>query len=127
MKHKNRYIKAEKWGKWAERLCILLLLLKGYSIVARHFTTGRGTGAGEIDIIAKRGNLLAFIEVKARKDYTIAAESITPHQQKRIYKSASVFLKFNSKYETMNIRFDAMLVVPWQCPKHIIDAWREGL
>ncbi|MCA1907094.1 MAG: YraN family protein, partial [Magnetospirillum sp.] len=52
-------------GKRAEIMAAWWLRLKGYAILARGWTNRRGSGAGEIDIVAKRGRLLVFVEVKA--------------------------------------------------------------
>lgn len=74
---KQRRKRAQAWGVTAEYLCLLLLVCKGYSILAlRHRNS-----MGEIDIIAVRGKILAMIEVKARASETDALESVT--MQKR--------------------------------------------
>lgn len=108
------------WGKIAESLCVWTLRLKGYKILARRF---RGPG-GEIDIIAKRGQCLAFIEVKARADLLTAATALSAYQQKRIEKTAHFFLSRNERWKVESVRFDVMLVTPWGLPHHIVDAWR---
>lgn len=51
-------------GHRAEFLARLLFRLKGYRILAANYVSGRGTHAGEVDFIAKRGNVLVFVEVK---------------------------------------------------------------
>lgn len=111
-------------GRLAEMAAALWLRLKGYSILARHVTTGRGTGAGEIDIIARRGNLLAFIEVKARPDFAQAAQAIGPQQRRRIARAAEAFLARRPELAHCAMRFDAVLVSPWRPLRHISDAWR---
>ena len=68
---------ARRHGRWAEIVSLWLLRLKGYSIVAHGHVTGRGTGAGEIDIVARRGRLLAFVEVKSRSSRSLAATAIS--------------------------------------------------
>jgi putative endonuclease len=62
---------AEKFGRFAETLAAWSLRIKGFRIIARGFRTP----VGEIDIIARRGGLLVFIEVKARRNITDAAAS----------------------------------------------------
>src|SRR3979409_1473941 len=80
-------------GRAAERLAILALSLTGYRILARHLKFGpRNTGLGEIDIVARRGRVIAFIEVKSRADWGRAAESILARQRQRIARAASTFL-----------------------------------
>ena len=68
-----RRIKAWRRGRWAERRAALFLRLKGFRIIAR----GYKSPVGEIDIVARRGNLLAFVEVKARATLDGAAEALT--------------------------------------------------
>ena len=85
---RRSYQEAERHGQRAEFLCRLLLRLKGYRILARHWKCS----SGEIDVVARRGRVLAFIEVKARDDVTTAAESLSPKQQARIGRAAAQFL-----------------------------------
>ena len=63
----------EAWGRWAESLAAWSLRLRGYRIVARRFRTP----LGEIDLIAQRGRLVAFVEVKARTDLEQALVALT--------------------------------------------------
>lgn len=111
-------------GLGAETLAVWWLRLRGFSIVARRFQPGRGTGGGEIDIVARRGGLLAFVEVKARADRDCAAWSISESQKARIVRGAEIFLAQNPDLAGCRMRFDAILVAPGQWPRHIRDAWR---
>lgn len=107
-------------GLNAEFLSVWFLRLKGYRIVARRY---RGP-AGEIDIIARRGGLIAAIEVKARPSLDEALESISPRQQRRI---AGTLLHFQARHPRMagfDYRFDVIWVGPRHLPRHILDAWR---
>lgn len=122
---RERGRRARRRGRWAERLCLWLLRLKGYSIVAHGHVTGRGTGAGEIDIIARRGSLLAFIEVKIRSDPSLASMAISHNQRHRLSRAAAAFLAHRPEFSGHGIRFDAILLAPWHWPCHLIDAWRE--
>ena len=70
-------IKAYKKGHLAEGLAAVMLRLKGFSIKEKRYKTP----VGEIDLIARRGDLTIFCEVKARKDYTSAAESLSTKQK----------------------------------------------
>jgi putative endonuclease len=116
---------ARRLGRWAEALCACLLLVKGYAILARGHVTGRGTGAGEIDIVARRGATVVFVEVKARPDTDQAAAAVSPRQQRRLAKAADAFLARRPALAGCRVRFDAMLVSPWRLPRHLIDAWRS--
>ena len=116
----NRRRRAYLRGHAAERRCSLLLRLKGWRILARRYRTP----VGEIDLIAKRGNIVAAIEIKARRSLTEALEAVTPHQQRRIERAAQAFLSQHPKWSNLGFRFDVMAVTPWRLPKHVTDAWR---
>src|SRR5688500_15494061 len=75
-KHDQRTA-AEKRGRFAEAMCVWSLRLRGWRILERRLTGTRGLGIGEIDIIARRGRTIAFIEVKARSSEAAALESVT--------------------------------------------------
>ncbi|MDR3439642.1 YraN family protein [Telmatospirillum sp.] len=115
---------ARRRGRWAEWLCRWWLRAKGYAILAQGHVNGRGTGAGEIDIIARRGGLIAFIEVKARATHALAGAALSANQQRRLTRGAAAFLARHPQYANCSIRFDAMLVAPWHWPRHVTDAWR---
>ena len=108
-------LRAETWAVWRLRLA-------GYRVVARNF---RGPG-GEIDLIVRRGRVLAFVEVKARDTYADAAEAIRPHQQARIRDAALAFLARRPELAGLTLRFDAVLVTPRALPRHLRDAWRDS-
>ena len=114
--------KAYRAGRGAERLAGWWLRLKGYRIVA----TGYKTPVGEIDLIARRGRVLAFIEVKVRPTKREAVESISPRQQDRIARAAEWFLNSRPDFAAMTCRFDAVLVVSRKLPIHIAAAWDTG-
>lgn len=111
---------AVKWGRMAETLSVLSLMLRGYRILARGFRAP----VGEIDIVAMKGGVLVFIEVKARPDLATAAEAVTNRQQKRIVRAAEAFLQARPDFGHFGMRFDVMLVRPWRLPVHLVDAWR---
>ena len=113
-----------KKGHFAEKLAALYLQCKGYRLITRNFITGRGTGAGEIDLIMKKGKNLVFIEVKKRQNYMTAAEAITKNNQHRTARASEVFLSSHPQYSNYQIRYDAVLFFPKHWPIHIKDAWR---
>lgn len=112
---------AEARGRRAETLCTWLLRAKGYRILARRFRTP----AGELDIVARRGGTIAFVEVKARANLEAAILSITPHQQTRIMRAALLFVASRPGLAALNMRFDVMLAAPWRWPVHMPNAWTE--
>jgi putative endonuclease len=109
-------------GLWAETLSLWALRLKGYRILARRYRSP----AGEIDLIVRRGSVLAAVEVKARADHVRASESVLGHQRARIVRALENFLAIHPRLSDSNLRFDVMLVAPGSWPRHIPDAWRPG-
>jgi len=114
--------KAEELGNLGETLGVWFLMLKGYTIISRQYRTP----VGEVDIIARKGSALVFIEVKARVDADTAAHAISPRQQSRIVRAADAFLQNSANLGHLDIRFDALLIIPYRWPVHIVDAWRPG-
>ncbi|MDZ4738161.1 MAG: YraN family protein [Rhodospirillaceae bacterium] len=104
-------------GQRGEWLAAWFLRLKGYRILARDLRCP----VGEIDLVAKRGRTLAIVEVKARPDRTLAAESISPRQRQRILAALGWFLARHPERAQDRIRFDVVLVVPGRLPLHLED------
>jgi len=112
--------KAWRFGRAAETLSAWSLRLKGYRVLAR----GYRVPAGEIDIVALRGSTVVFVEVKARRDRTAAADSLRRRQTARIVRAAQAFLQAHPRQDGLDVRFDVILVSPWRWPLHLVDAWR---
>jgi putative endonuclease len=112
---------AYRRGHAGERLAALRLMLTGYSILARRYRTK----VGEIDLIARRGGVVAFIEVKRRDQLTAGLEAVTPQARTRIRRAAELYLRRNPALAERALRFDVMVITPWAWPRHIVDAWRD--
>ncbi len=112
---------AEQRGRRAEFIASAMLILKGYAILARRFKTPNG----EIDLIAKRGRLIALVEVKARNTHQEAIEAVHYHARRRIERAGHLFLAKNTRWANCAIRYDIISVVNNR-PRHLKDAWREG-
>jgi len=106
-------------GESGEALAALYLRLKGYRIIARRYKTP----VGEADIIATRGKTLVFAEVKARADYAAAAEAFTGRKRRRVMRAAEHFLGQNLRFAAHDIRFDALIVLPYWRVRHIENAF----
>lgn len=112
-------------GRAAEWRAAWLLRLKGYAVIARNFRPAKSHGLGEIDIVARRGRTLAFVEVKARAAESDAILAIGPEQQARIARAAAHFLKVRPVYRGFAMRYDAMVLEAGRFwPRHLVDAWR---
>ena len=94
----------------------------------------RGGAAGEqpeiarhvrlIAVAARRGRILAIIEVKSRDTVDAAAEAISLRQRGRIIAAARLYLGRNPRHADCSVRFDVMLVIPGRWPHHIASAWQ---
>lgn len=112
---------AERLGRLAEAKAATLLRLKGYRISEQRWKSS----AGEIDLIARRGSVVAFVEVKARANAGEALASLGPHQRRRIVRAAHHWLASNPDAAACDCRFDIVLVTPYQWPQHIANAFAE--
>ena len=112
-------IAAFRTGLSAESRAAAYLVAKGYRIMARRFRSG----VGEIDIIARRRNIIVFVEVKARARLDDAADAGTPHQQARIVAAAEAWIAAHPEHAQSEFRFDAMLVAPGKLPRHLTAAF----
>ncbi len=115
--------KARDDGYKAETAAAWFLRLKGYRILERNFKPPRGSGAGEIDIVAAKGNTIAFVEVKFRATKNAAAEAVDARVQARRVKGAQYYLTLHTELENRELRFDAVLISPRGLPEHIQNAF----
>ena len=110
---------AFRLGVSAETRAAIFLAAKGYRTIARRWKTP----VGEIDLVIKRGRLIAFVEVKARKGLEEAAESVLLRQRRRIVAAAEAWLAAHPEHAGYDMRFDAVLVSPGRMPQHIVGAF----
>ncbi|WP_421915189.1 YraN family protein [Mesorhizobium sp.] len=111
--------KAYRRGHRGEWLAAVALMLKGYRILARRHRTR----LGEIDLIARRGDLVVFVEVKARRTLMEAMEAIGHQAERRIEGAADLWLSRQSDYGKLSMRFDMVAVLPWRWPVHVENAF----
>lgn len=114
-KKKNYQMQSRYYfGLWAERVAIIFLRLKGYQIMEwrwkNHF--------GEIDIIARKSNIIVAIEVKARRSEILIEQVLTPNQMNRIKNSLNFYISKNKKYQNYNLRLDFISFNKFLLPKH---------
>jgi 16S rRNA (cytidine1402-2'-O)-methyltransferase len=112
-------VAAFRTGLSAENRAAALLVAKGYRILAKRFRTPHG----EIDLVARKRNLIAFIEVKARASLDDAAYAVTPRQQARIIDAAQGWLMAHPEHAEFELRFDAILIAPRRLPRHLLAAF----
>ena len=111
--------KAERRGHRAEWLAVLFLRLKGYRVVATRYKTH----AGEIDIIARKGDLAIFVEVKARRETQVAIDAVTPSAMRRIRAASDVWLARQPDFNRLSQRYDIIACLPGRLPRHFPDAF----
>lgn len=105
-------------GLRAEKLAALLLRLKGFKIMAQRYKSP----VGEIDLVARRGKLLIFVEVKARATMGEALESIQGRQTQRIIRAAEYYMA-GLAGRPHDMRFDVIAVCPRFKIKHLPAAF----
>lgn len=110
---------AYAYGLQAETVATLWLRARLFSILDRNY---RAQG-GEIDIVAKRGRTIAFVEVKARGSIDDAAIAITPQKQRRFRRAANRWLATHSWAATYTLRADAIFIAPGALPRHVENAF----
>ena len=114
---------ARTFGIRAEWAALALLTLTGYRVLARNFVAP----GGEIDLIAQRGQTIAFIEVKARPQMDQALIAITEQKRRRIARAAQVWLRQNRWAVAYALRGDAVFIAPRRLPRHLPGAFELDL
>ncbi len=104
-------------GEW---LAAMALRLKGYRIVAKRYRTP----LGEIDLIARRGDLVAIVEVKVRNSLAEAMDAVGRMSQRRIDGAADLWLARQDDRARLSVRYDLVAVLPRCWPVHVPDIFR---
>jgi len=103
------------FGLHAETIAAWRLRLTGWRILERRYLGG----GGEIDLIALRGDCVAFVEVKARRTLEAARGSITPDKQRRMRRAANAWLARHPWAVAKTLRADAVFLAPRAWPRHV--------
>ncbi|HEY0412839.1 MAG TPA: YraN family protein [Allosphingosinicella sp.] len=110
---------AERGGRRAESLAALWLRLKGWTILGRRVRTP----VGEVDLVARRGRIVAFVEVKARATAGDAALALDDYRLRRVAAAAEALAHRYAKAGD-DLRIDAMFIVPRRLPRHLPNVWQ---
>ena len=110
--------RAERGGRRAEAIAALWLQLKGWDVIARRVRTP----VGEVDLIARRGRTLVFIEVKARATAAEAGFALDDYRLRRVAAAAEA-LAHRFALPGDDMRIDAIFIVPWRLPRHLTNVW----
>ena len=111
--------RAERRGRDGETRAALWLQAKGWRIVGRRVKTPRG----EIDLIAKRGRLVAFVEVKWRRTKADLDYAIDQFRLRRVAAAVECVLH-DYATDGEDVRVDVILLAPGCLPRHIPNAWQ---
>ena len=110
--------RAERGGRRAERLAAWWLRLHGWHILAMRARTP----VGEVDLVARRGRVLAFIEVKARATVAEAELALDDYRLRRVARAAEALaVRYARPGDTT--RIDAVFMVPRRLPRHMANIW----
>jgi len=112
----------EHAGRRAETIAAWWLRLRGFAVLATRWRTK----VGEIDLVARRGDLVVFVEVKRRATLAAAAEAVTATNRARVVRAAEQYLARRPDLAACTVRFDAVLLAPWAAPRHVEGAWDAG-
>jgi putative endonuclease len=107
--------RAEQGGRRAETIAAWWLRLKGYAILAQRVRTPRG----EVDLVARRGRTVVFVEVKARATASDAALALDDYRLRRVAAAAEALAPRFSRPGD-DLRIDAVIIVPGRLPLHIV-------
>lgn len=110
---------AQRWGVWGEWIAAAYLCFKGYRIVQLRYKTK----LGEVDLIARKRDLVAMVEVKVRPTIEQAVDAVTPASQRRISDAGDIWFSKQKDAARLSIRYDIIAIRPWKKPVHFKDAF----
>jgi putative endonuclease len=109
---------AEERGRGGETLAAWWLRLHGWRILDRR----RRSHVGEVDLVARRGRTLSFVEVKTRTR-DLDADLAIDHARLRRVAAAAEALAPRYARKGDDIRIDVILIVPGRWPRHLVNVW----
>lgn len=114
--------KASRQGHDAEWIAALWLMLKGYQVLAFRLKS-RG---GEIDILARRGRVLAAVEVKRRATLDQAVLALKPDQHERLLCALEAAARGRPALSLLEPRIDIVALAPGRFPRHVRGVIARG-
>ncbi|HUD28576.1 MAG TPA: YraN family protein [Novosphingobium sp.] len=115
----DRRARAERQGRRGETIAALYLWLTGWRVLARRVKTRRG----EVDIVARRGRVVCFVEVKWRRTAKELDLAIDAYRLRRVADAAQA-LAVRYQKPGDDLRIDVILVAPGTWPRRIVNAWQ---
>ena len=114
--------KSRRQGHRSEWLAAAWLMLKGYQLLSFRLKTR----SGEIDILARRGRVLAVVEVTHRASLDAALEAVTQTQRERLRRAGRAIAARRPSLQNLAVRLDLIALAPGRWPMHSPDAWKGG-
>lgn len=116
----DRGFAARRSGRRAEVWAAIWLMARGYRILGFRLKTP----ISEIDILAKRGKVLAVVEVKRRTELETALEAVGTDQRERLRRAGVQLALARPALRDCAVRLDLIALAPRRLPVHIEDAWK---
>lgn len=113
----NQRARREAQGRRGEALAAWYLRLTGWRILARRLKAPRG----EIDLIARRGRTVIFVEVKWRSSADLLDHAVDPWRLRRVAAAAEAIAHRYTRSGDLT-RIDVLLLAPWRFPRHLVNA-----
>ena len=117
--HTAKRKSAQRRGIWGEWIAAAYLFFKGYRIIQLRYKTK----LGEIDLIARKRDLVAMVEVKVRPTIEQAVDAVTYASQRRISDASDIWHAKQRDAARLSIRYDIIAIRPWKMPVHFKDAF----
>jgi len=117
-----RGMAARKSGRRSEAWAAAWLMAKGYRILGFRLKTPQA----EVDLLAKKGEVLAVVEVKSRTTIETALEAVTFDQRERLRRAGTTLAARRPALAGCAVRLDLLALAPGRLPRHIPDAWKGG-
>ncbi len=116
-----RGARARREGRGAETLAALWLMLHGWRVLGFRLDTPQG----EIDLLARRGGVLAVMEVKRRRTVDEALAAVAPTQRARLRAAGENLAAKRADLAGLAVRLDLVAIGPRGLPRHLPDAWPQ--
>lgn len=113
----NQRARREAQGRRGEALAAWYLRLTGWRILAQRLKTPRG----EIDLIARRGRTVIFVEVNWRSSAELLDEAVDPYRLRRVAAAVEAVAHRHARPGDL-VRIDVLLLAPWRFPRHLVNA-----
>jgi putative endonuclease len=114
--------RSRREGRGAEWAAALWLMMKGYQVLGFRLRTR----AGEVDLLARRGRVLAVVEVKRRGDLDTALMALTPQQGRRLAAAGQALLHGRRGFAGLDLRIDMVALAPGRFPRHLRGVTPSG-